>query len=429
VKLTHALLTLFFLAACGNASGGPRGDESPGPMLPEPVPLPECPDADYSSCDIREGDCQTRIAALAACVRDSEAVKNLQIDVLTEDEYAEVLRQDWADTPVPAVPHFDQALSLLGLGLAEGVERSEDIQNQVEWLGGVYRTKERRIVIIDHGRPADSPYIDSTLLHELIHSQQDADYDLANWPAPDAVYTFDQRMARSSVVEGEASFYEYRAGVPLLGIDITQVSFQSTMVEHLRYELGQAASSPTPYGSSYVTFPYGYGAAQAYEAWKRGGPRNIDTLWGSPPTNSQAVISALYGIDTPQPSGIDLTTPEIPSFVPYADDVLGAWGVMLFLIEHDAEWADVAPTALAWRGDHIWVYTDENDAPTYLLWEVELATADAANLLNDTFDHGVADSPPYEHGVTGTRVFVNASFHRAPEPVLTTAGNVWLSGT
>ena len=431
MRRLFAVSACLLALACGHGNSSARGDDSDSdtatPMLPALVPLAECPDENYDSCDIRQADCRDRIAALAACVRDSRPVADLRFDVMTEDEYAAVIRQDIGDEPAPPVLHWPQALSLLGLGLPEDLDVEEGIQNRVEWLGGVYRAAEKRIVIIDHGYPSDTAYINAVLLHELIHSQQDADYDLANWPNGDSHYTFDQLLARNSVVEGEASFYEHRAVVPLLGIDVTPDMFREALNEQLGEMLGEAASSPTAYNTSYLTFPYGYGAPQAYELWLRGGPRNIDTLWATPPTNSQAIISALYAVDTPQTNGIDLTTPDIPSVVPYTDDVLGAWGILLFMYKQAAAWEDIAPTALAWRGDHLWVYTDESNGPTYLLWEVELANEAAAKLLNDSFEHA-AEPSLGEHAVFGTRVFLSVSFRGLPPAELAAAGNAWLSG-
>jgi hypothetical protein len=430
MRRLFACASCLFALACGHGSEGARGDngDDAAPMLPPLVPLPECPDENYDSCDILKADCRDRIAALAACVRESKPAADLRFDVMTEDEYAAVIHQDIADDPPPPVPHFEQALSLLGLGPPEGVDIDEGIQNHVERLGGVYRTAEKRIVIIDHGYPSDTAYIDAVLLHELIHSEQDADYDLLNWPSAEGTpYTFDQRMASNSVVEGEASFYEHRAVVPLLGIDVTPATFHQALSEQLDEMLGEAAGSPSAYNTSYVTFPYGYGAPQAYEAWLHGGPRNIDTLWASPPTNSQAVISALYGVDTPQSSGVELPAPDVPSLTPFTDDVLGAWGILLFLHKQDAAWGDVVRTALAWRGDHLWVFTDESDAPTYVLWEIELANEAAAKLVNDSLEHASATTYPFDHQAMGTRVFMSAAFQDLALSELTTAGNAWLS--
>ena len=433
MRRLFSLVMLVTLAACGRGSNDDaRVPAEAAPMLAAIVPLSECPDDDYSSCDIRDAACQQSIAQLAACVRGSEAVKNLQVDVLTEAEYADVVRQDLAEVAEPAVPHFDQALSIFGLALAAGVDREEGIQTHVENLGGVYRPLEKRIIIVDHDRPADSAYIDGTLLHEFIHSQQDADYDLLNWPNsdPDAEYTFDQVLARNSLIEGEATFYQYRAEVPRLGLDIAHVDFKSAMSEHLRQEEGQALGSPTVYNASYVTFPYGFGGELSYFAWLRDGPPGIQALWAAPPNTSQAVMSEVFGLDTPQPGGLEIPAPDAPSLVPYTDDVLGAWGTLMFMMLQKAEWTEAMPAALKWRGDHLWVYTDDNDQKTYALWLVELASPEAATMLNGLLEQVALATEPLtiQHASTDKRAFASIGFEIESSPELTDAGKAWLSG-
>jgi hypothetical protein len=59
--MTRTALTL--LAAL--LLGGCDGDDPPARRpseLAAPVPLPECPDADYRLCDIRERACQNGLA-------------------------------------------------------------------------------------------------------------------------------------------------------------------------------------------------------------------------------------------------------------------------------------------------------------------------------------------------------------------------------
>jgi len=426
MRVLFALAASVALTACGASRDDSTGDDAtnevPTPTLPPPVPLPECPDADYSTCDVRHADCQKRLFELAACMRKNEPLTNISIQLMTPDQYVEVLRQDYEGVTEPAITHFDAALSLFGLAPKQMPTLEQNLQASVVDLLGVYRGKEKRIVIIDRDEPADTAQIDATLLHEFIHALQDADYDLLSWPDGDTVPSFDARLARNSVIEGEASFYQYRAAVPLLGIDITQVDFASAMREHLDYTRGLVQKSQSPLGESFSTFPYGFGAAQAFAAWTDGGPRGTDPLWASPPTSTQQVMSPILGVDTPQTSGLEIPTPDIKDLTSDSDDTLGAWGLDILLERLEGEGKEADADALTWRGDHLWVYTDAQGTSTYLLWQLELASPAAATRLNGAFDSFLG----CQHATAGSRVFASCSDFK-PAPELTAWGQSWLA--
>jgi hypothetical protein len=377
-------LLALVIAACGSSD---EPDSSPLPPVLEPaVPLPECPEHDYEVCDVRNADCQQRLASLAACIRGSEPVADLPIDVLSEAEYAEKIRQDLADTPEPAVDHFERALSMLQLAPETGTTRAEDIANRVENVLGVYYSDEKRIIIIDHGKPADTAYIDATLVHEFVHALQDVDYDLSNWQQ-EAALTFDVRLALRSVVEGEASFLDARAAVPLLGIDIAEVDFDSAMREYLSAVEDEIAESKSRYRDSYATFPYGFGAIRAYRAWLEGGLRGLEAAWASPPRTTQQILSEQLGLNTPQESGVEISEPVVEGLALTTRDTLGAWGLSLFLAARNER--EPQERALSWRGDQLSVFTDTvvegepspNAPRTYLLWQLELDSESMAQAL------------------------------------------------
>ena len=384
---TYPILLSALLLACGSSDDeGAPSAPAPTVTVPPGVPLPECPDEDYRVCDVREPDCQRRFASLAACIRGSEPLGDLPIDLLTEAEYSEKLRQDSADTPEPAFNHYERALEFLKLEPTGSTTRSEEIDDFVKSVLGVYLDDEKRIIIVDHDKPADTAYIDATLVHELVHALQDADYDLAHWPDEPAV-TFDSRLVRRSVVEGEASFLEYRAIVPLLGLDVAEVDFESAMREHLSFIEGKLAESTAPYRDSYSTFPYGYGASRAFRAFQDGGARGLDAAWASPPGTTQQILAEHLGLNTPQASGSEIPEPVVEGLTLVTRDVLGAWGLRLFLAARAQ--ADATERALSWRGDGLWVFTDAvaegeiapNSPKTYLLWQLELDSEEEARAL------------------------------------------------
>ncbi len=416
-----ALSALSALTACGGGNDGPRasGVQLPAPMLPAVTPLPECRDADYSTCDIRNDDCQARLIALATCLRRSDPVDGVSIELMSEDDYTALAMQDYADYPEQPT-HYDRALSVLDLALAEGVSKVQAVASRVDFVYGVYRAEEKRIVIVDHGKPDDSANENAVLVHEYVHALQDADFDLTTWPQGVDASTFDGFLATDAVVEGEAAFYQYRIAAPLLGINADPRDFFQAMDSFLQDQIGKAAGSPTPLGASYSTFPYGFGAPLAFDAWTAGGPRRIDELWASPPQTTQQIFVRLYRRGTEQSSSTPIAEPSVTTLTLDSQDSLGAWGLELFYIRHDVT-TELVDHTVAWRGDQLWIYTDETAAESYGLWQVELETAAESQALDDVF----AGISGVEHGTDGTRVFASFGFEKAA-PELTAWGQSWL---
>lgn len=420
--LVAAALVLGLLCGCDGDDYQPAPSEvAPGP------PLVECPEADYSPCDVREASCQERLLSIAACVRDTEAPKNLRIDVMSESQYADFVRDARDSAPYDGVLHYSRALSLFGLAPFDGVSEQQAVEEQVAFVAGQYLSSDKRVIIVDHGRPADSGITNSVLVHEFVHALQDASYDLQVWPGRDEPYTFDSTLAARTVIEGEAEFYGDRVGAPLIGLDAEQVDFESKFQAALDRSLERALEGTSLLTQSHRTIPYGMGALQAFHAWQEGGPRGIEPLWQDPPRTMQSVMAKLFGQGAPQAEGVSIPTPVVPTDLqPYTDDVLGAWGLCLVLTKNhsaSALAADFIGTASSWRGDHLWVYTDAaTQQLTYALWQVELETEDAARALSTVFE-----KLDVEHELLGARVFASYNMNgKEPSLPLSQWGRSWL---
>lgn len=399
------------------------GDERPKFAVAPPTPLPECPDENYASCDIRSADCQRQLSSLAACMRGSELLGSLKIEVMSPEQYLDVALADFGDTPEPVVKHADRALALLGFQIGKDVGRTQRQVDSIADLGGVYRVAEKRIVIIDHGKPADTPYIDAILLHEFVHAYQDVDYDLLAWPdGPDAPTNFDEQLALSTLIEGEASFYQYRAASALLGIDPSQVDFNQTFQSHFDYVMGHVYESDAPFGETRSTVPYAYGATLAHEAWKQGGQRGIDALWASPPRTTQQVMAQFRKRNVPQARGADFTTSELAdaTLEPYTDGPLGAWGLNVFLFDNLGSTGFKQDQPLSWRGDHLWVYRNASET-TYALWQLVLEDEPTARFVDQVFQ----SLPNVQHRYLGNKAYVAVS-SGIVSPELASWAEAWL---
>ena len=415
-------LVALLLVACSKGHSGARDDGSNGGSSSVPTaPQPGCLDADYSLCDIRDADCQTRIAGLAACLRGNEPL-DIHIDVLTEDEYTQQRLDEIAALPSSQLYHFYRVLALLDLSSGTVGSLAGGVGGFVKKLGGVYEPDKKRIVIVDHGVPADTADIDGVLLHESIHALQDADYDLTTWFANNGDGTFDRTLSLKSIVEGEARFYEMRAAVPFNGYSPRGYDYPHYFLSSRQDILARVFESPSAYDDSFLTFPYAMGASLIDSAWLVGGPRGDDPLWASPPLTTQRVIAEVLQLDTPQETGVEIADPMPTGLSLDSQDSLGAWGLALFHSIHGASVSAAQAHGMAWRGDHFWVYTDDAHLE-YGLWQVELESAAEAR----AFDAVAAKlGGNVEHGSSGARAFVSVGVEGTSAEA-TAAGQSWLA--
>jgi hypothetical protein len=189
--------------------------------------------------------------------------------------------------------------------------------------------------------------------------------------------------------------------------------------QHLARTLEQALSSEQPLSRSFSSITYGMGAIGTFGAWQRGGPRGMDATWASPPRTMQRVMADLFGENTAQDAGILIDAPAIEGLQPYADDVLGAWGLYLLFVALLG--GDPIGSALTWRGDHLWVYTDESKA-TYALWQVELESPQAARELAARLPSTLF----IEREVSGRRLYMSYGVNGPSDPQLSAWGKAWL---
>jgi hypothetical protein len=418
-----SLLALLLLAGCD----GDDPPQPPPPELPAAPPLPECPDATYTPCDVRARKCQAKLGELAACLRKNDPLDHLTIDVLSEAAYTAMERGELSE-PKPSALAFRRALAAFELLPPDAPSPDEVAEDRTSNIAGLYRSDQKRIIIVDHGKPADSVNTNLTLLHEFIHALQDADVDLENWPAGAPWNTFDLALARKSVVEGEATFYEYRAAVPFLGLDIAEADVDSALLEHLDYVIKKDFESDVPLDMSFLTFPYAYGARLAYAGWLDGGPRGTDPLWATPPATTQQVMATVLGLGEPVTEGIEIAPPDLSqdsqpydSLAIMASDSLGAWGLALLL--NQVHQAAPDKLALAWRGDRLFAAQPPSSDTTCALWEFELDSAESAQAVDKAF--GLLQQ--VRHDTIGSRVYLSGAYPPSSFCNLAPVGKRWLS--
>lgn len=406
------------LLACLLATLGGCSDDADPAAAATPVPLRECPDHDYATCDTREPACQQRLLSLAACVFGSPEMPNVPIRVLSEAELRAELAGELTETP-PEQAAKDAVIEgvLRDLELvAEGaLSADSSIDNVIESFDGLYRDAERGIVLVDRGQSKNSIEADALLLHELVHALQDAEYGLASL-ADEFATTTDSALSWRSLVEGEATWYQYRVVAAMLGYDTVHFDFHE-IFDDLRDDLvNTAKEDASPYVASFGTFPYAFGTNLMYEAWLEDRAGFEAALFESPPLTTLEIMNRSLGVGEPVVTPRELSEPTAPEGFSLLDhDSLGYWMVNLcFTIK------GLSP--VRWLGDHIWIYTNADGSSAWL-WEIELEHSPST--LADALEITMPDHVSVEG--LGERLFVVSGARSAP--FLLEAGRAFLNGT
>jgi hypothetical protein len=359
-------------------------------------PIRGCENFSYEPCDILTAGCQREVFELVACVHgDTGFSEPPPVRQLDEPSAIALIEEASASEPMTdgleamAEMAFDErafdaevrALELMGLLAPDLIEEVADvIEQNVANVIAYYLVSTREIVIIDRGDPVDDLEANMVLAHELVHSLQDARHDLASFGA-DLELDSDGILARSSLIEGEASLYQYLLGFAYQGADLDRLSYPSFFASLTAFGLDETLGAGSPAITASAIFPYTYGTAYAGKQWLAGGGPALDALYQSPPRTSWEVLG---GVPDAARSVLGFDTPpaDLEGYALEASDVVGAWVsiAMLAGLESASSAASELPDlASRWRGDRYWVYATVGEpAAVAALWMIEWADAEAA---------------------------------------------------
>ena len=226
------------LAVLGSAALGCSDSDRP-PPLGSPEPIAGCDEFSYQPCDILASECQRELFALAACLRgEPDQTEPPPVRVLDEASALAVLKEAAAGDAMTegldmmADPTLGEAefraqvrgLELLGL-LEPGLiaDESDVLEVTFSALIAYYLTSTQEIIVVDRGGAVDSEDANTTLVHEFVHALQDRRHGLAAVGAD--VDSSDSELALSSLVEGEASLYQYLVAFAYEGLDLRRANF------------------------------------------------------------------------------------------------------------------------------------------------------------------------------------------------------------
>jgi len=364
---------------------------------------------------VRVASCQTRLFALAGCLRGEVPGDPPPITVVSEADYAAQLTAEAAmSTPSPHLATWDWALSSLRLIAPGGLSTQTTISESVKFLWGVYRGgTSKDIRIIDHGAAFDAQSASPILVHEMVHALQDREVDLASLHATFETST-DSRLAVRSITEGEARLHETRYRASVLGLDPAQIDWTRRFENAVTLDEQDLIKEASPLTATSRAFPYEWGAHYVYNRWMAGGMSGVHGLFVAPPLATR-VLMASAGVEVdvdpePPPERPGLPNPPLGWTMSDAD-VLGAWGVFLVLTKStpDVATSIFETLALAWRADEMGIF-DGSAGQMAFVWRIDFIDAATATQVAAQLQ-GLSKVPM---SLAGTRLTLAAASDAGP---------------
>ena len=288
---------------------------------------------DWRVCDIEEQSCVEAVAETVACQREVDLVVP-EVRFVTAEE---VLFEWNADTPTPEQlerqRQYIAAEALVGL-MPEAYEPTQATADQIENIAAYYSRDGGGITIITDNDLDDPVDAYALLVHEVVHAYQDASWDLDALSEAHATTT-DRFLGLRATIEGDASLYGNLATLAALGLSPESVNwgeyfegFQSTM-------LGYAKMTETPSIDALTLFPYAWGEAYVYPAWRRLDTAGPESVAHDPPDSVRQVMRGYPGEMRPdinEDALLDpVAVPIVPGFVFVGGDHYSVWLVNAML--------------------------------------------------------------------------------------------------
>lgn len=353
-----------------------------------------CERESYSACDAFDAGCQARVFSGVRCLRGMPDAVLPEVRLITPGEYRAELEMSFAEPEAtsPSSLAFERSLALLGLAMTGELSPESVVTLYVDTVPGYYESAEDRVTLIEPP-PGERPDVgrDTLLLaHELSHALQDQDVNLATLGPEEP--TFDQYLAITSVIEGEATMLEGFFGAAMWGLR-GDPDFRSHFVSWLdRAEEVFGAQSPLTVGPRY--FPYSYGARFVYNVYEAGGNAAVRDLYQSLPTTVLPMLLSVDQVVQPEPDSLeDLVLPVAPEgYTLGIEETLGPWVLRRFL-ERSLSSSAAAELEGHWRGDRFLVYETEAAFVT-ALWLLRFDDAATAVRFTSLFEERPSLSLP-----------------------------------
>ena len=242
---------------------------------------------------MRDSSCQTRLFALAGCLRGEAPGSLPPITVVSEADFAAMQTAEAAmSAPQPHLATWDWALSSLKVIQPGGLAVETMVSQFVKSVWGLYRSDTSKdILIVDHGAEFDEASASPVLVHEMVHALQDREVDLTQFKT-----TFgksdDSSLAARSVTEGEARMHETRYRASVLGLDPAAVDWARRFDNAVAVDEKYLLMQPSPLTATSMAFPYEWGARYVYNRWALDSMSGVHGLFLAPPVTTRVLMAS-----------------------------------------------------------------------------------------------------------------------------------------
>ena len=383
------------------------GGPAPGVTL---HPVPGCESIDPAPCDVFDTTCQTRLLALAACMRGSAQGALPPISFMTEAEYAQYLTaQLAAEEPDPDLDHFRAGpRRCWGWSRRVPSRLRRWRRRRRQGVRGFYKPDTGDIVLIDHGTATATDDIQingdhAARIRARVAGPRPGSARLVRYNAGTATTP---ALASRSIVEGEARFHqEHFSAGPGCGLDPAAIDWAAPRQQGLASQREWIVRPPSPSLATFFGVPLRVRrpAASSRDS-PRAGPQSWRELFASPPANTRALMD--YHDDAAGPAGPALSRARATGGMDArAETTLGAWLTYVFLALEGIA-ANRQLQALSWRANHLWVYGGTADrSATVAVWRIAFADAAVAT----TVAEGLALRFRFEMRQSGSELTVVAT--------------------
>lgn len=217
----------------------------------------------------------SRAMARIEVLREREFEETVPVSVISRDEYANRTRANSSANFSAWNNQVWEALFVVG--------EDEDVQQLLQQTttaattGGYFFVEDEIKLITDD--PDDLSIDRGTLVHELVHAQQDQYVDLTN--ATFRAETQDAQLATDGLIEGEANYVEDRYEARC-GVEWECVASPSS---------GGGGSGDINFGLFVTLFhPYSDGPPYVHDLVEREGWDAVDEAYASPPKSTEQII-------------------------------------------------------------------------------------------------------------------------------------------
>jgi hypothetical protein len=282
---------------------------------------------------------EAAVAEISGFVEEARGLRfedNVSVELLGEGDFQDRLLKDFDDDA--AELRKDEVL-MKGLGLVAPDVDLVDAMRSLLGAGvvGFYDPETKALVVRG---AALSPYVRTTIAHELTHALDDQHFDLDRPQYDDA--TDEVGFGFSAVAEGDARTVEdaYRSS-------LSREDQRDAALEELRIGAGIDLGAVPPVLVDLIGAPYSYGERFVGDLLDQGGARMLARAFTDPPTTSEQVLDPDAFVDGEAP--VAVPHPKVPGTVVKQ----GVAGQLLIteLLDDELAHDDALQAAEGWGGD------------------------------------------------------------------------------